>query len=113
MKGSCFNRTIIIGRLGENPKLVNKKYASFTLCNTTIDGKSGEETIMWHKIIVCEKQRDLVMSHLRKGDLCCIEGRLTQDVYKGSNVICAERITFLSRAPKAVCGAKPVTEMWR
>lgn len=92
MKGSCFNRTIIIGRLGENPKLVNKKYASFTLCNTTIDGKSGKETVMWHKIMVCEKQRDLVMSHLRKGDLCCIEGRLTQDA------ICAERITFLSPA---------------
>lgn len=99
MKGNCFNKTIIIGRLGENPKLVNKKYASFMLRTTTIDGKSGKETVMRHKIIVCEKQRDIVMSHLRKGDLCCIEGRLTQDVYeKRSNVICAERITFLSPA---------------
>lgn len=98
MKGSCFNRTIIVGRLGNNPKLENEKYASFTICNTTIDGESGRETVMWHKIIVCEKQRDLVMSHLRKGDLCCIEGRLTQEIYKGSNVIYAERITFLSSA---------------
>lgn len=95
MKGNCFNRTIIIGRLGENPKLVNEKYASFTICNTTIDGKSGKETVMRHKVI-CEKQRDVVMSHLRKGDLCCIEGRLTQEVYKGRVAICAERITFLS-----------------
>lgn len=99
MKGSCFNKTIIIGRLGNNPKLENEKYASFTICNTTIDRESGRETVMWHKIMVFEKQRDLVMSHLRKGDLCCIEGRLTQDVYeKRSNVICAERITFLSPA---------------
>lgn len=95
MKGSCFNKTIIIGRLGENPKLDNEKYASFPICNTTIDGESGRETVMWHKII-CEKQRDVVMSHLHKGDLCCIEGKLTSQVYKGSNVICAERITFLS-----------------
>lgn len=96
MKGSCFNKTIIIGRLGENPKLSNEKYASFPICNTTIDRESGRETVMWHKIIVREKQRDLVMSHLRKGDLCCIEGELTPQVYKGLNVICAERITFLS-----------------
>lgn len=93
----CYNKTILIGRLGENPKPVNEKRASFTICNTTVDGKSGKETVVWYRIIVCGKQRDIVMSNLHKGDLCCIEGRLTPELYeKASNVICAERITFLS-----------------
>jgi single-stranded DNA-binding protein len=83
---NCFNKTVLIGRLYENP-VCNSDCASFEVLNTIFrDGK--EETIR-HKISSYGKQAKLVMKYLNKGDLCCIEGSLGD-----SGIIC-ERLTFL------------------
>ncbi len=99
-----YNKTIIIGRLGEDPKLKPHSKAEFQtefyISNCTI--RDGEEVVQWHKIAAFGKQAKLCADYLHKGDLCCIEGRLDIDTrtepYK--QYIVAERITFLSASKK-------------
>lgn len=83
---NCFNKTILIGRLDQNP-VYNSDCASFEVLNTLF--KDGKEDIITHKILSYGKQAKLVMKHLSKGDLCCIEGSLSD-----TGIIC-ERLTFL------------------
>lgn len=102
---SMYNKTVIIGRLGENPELKPHSKAGFQTefnvsNNTIIDGK---EVANWHKIAAFGKQAKLCADYLHKGDLCCIEGRLDIDTrtepYK--QVIIAERVAFLSTVKKS------------
>lgn len=83
---NCFNKTVLIGRLAENP-VYDTDCASFEVLNTLF--KDGKEDTIKHKILSYGKQAKLVMKYLNKGDLCCIEGSLD-----GNGVIC-ERLTFL------------------
>lgn len=85
-----YNRTIIIGRLGANP-IEKNGCAVFPILNTTWDAENHKEQVQIHKVYAVGKQVELVMEHLCKGDLCCIEGKLDE-----KHSICAERITFLS-----------------
>lgn len=103
MANYSFNKTIIIGRLGQDPVFksgAKTDTARFTLCNTTV--KDGKEDVQWHNIVSFGKQANLVMEHLHKGDLVCIEGRLDSKAYDAktgeskSVAIIAERMTFLS-----------------
>ena len=92
MANYSFNKTIIIGRLGQEPVFksgAKTDTARFTLCNTVV--KDGKEDVQWHNIVSFGKQANLVMEHLHKGDLVCIEGRL----HPKAGII-AERIVFLS-----------------
>ena len=95
-----YNRTIIIGRLGADPKLNTKskhEVVTFHLSNTTF--RDGEEVVQWHKIVAFNKQARVCYEHLRKGDLCCIEGRLECELLDNGSykqTIIAERVTFLS-----------------
>ena len=92
-----FNKTILVGCLGNNPSLKTSNghdYALFSVCNKTVD-KDGNTTTQTQKCVAFDKQCDLVMQYLRKGDLCCIEG--TIDNYRKSQRVIAERITFLQR----------------
>lgn len=108
---SMYNRTIIIGRLGEDPELKPHSKAEFqtefNISNNRIT--DGKEVIQWHKIAAFGKQAKLCTDYLRKGDLCCIEGRLDVDTRTEpfKQYIIAERITFLSavkkRETKEVC----------
>lgn len=100
---AVYNRTVLIGRLGEDPELRPHSKAEFQTefyigNNTIVDGK---EVMDWHKIVAFGKQAKLCSGYLHKGDLCCIEGRLDIDTRTESykQHIVAERITFLS-APK-------------
>lgn len=88
-----YNRTIIIGRLGANP-IEKNGCAVFPILNTTWDAENHKDEVQCHKVWTSGKQTPLVMRHLNKGDLCCIEGSLTNTDGKVS--IHAERITFLS-----------------
>ena len=97
----AYNKTIIIGRLGNDPELSKDgKKASFTLCNSTV--RDGVEDVQWHQIYAVGKQIPLVMDYLHKGDLVCIEGSLTQrKVQKDGETfyktaIVSEHITFLT-----------------
>jgi single stranded DNA-binding protein len=98
-----YNKTIVIGRLAKAPGMVNseKPYAEFTLSNNSIS-HDGTGEVQFHSIRAYNKQAALVMEHLSKGNLCCIEGELdtkksTKDVkLRFNHTIIAERITFLS-----------------
>lgn len=102
-----YNKTIIIGRLGNDPILKDGKKTqstSFMLCNSTF--KDGVEDVQWHKIVAYGKQAKLCADYLHNGDLCCIEGNLNRRSYKKdgetkySVTIVAERITFLTSKRK-------------
>lgn len=107
-----FNRTIIIGRLGCDPELKQgpkTEYARFSLSNSTFH--DGQEEVQWHNICAFGKQARICYDHFRKGDLCCIEGRLESETYmhKGEVMykqkIIAERITFLATKKKPTADA--------
>lgn len=102
---NSFNRTIIIGRLGEDPKLKTGgkvDSCTFTISNST--SRDGVEEVQWHDMVAFGKQARVCAEHLHKGDLCCVEGKLDcqnyikdgEKMYK--QTIIAERITFLSTA---------------
>lgn len=105
--GKSYNKTIVIGRLGNDPEFDNTKkmpVSRFTLYNSTIN--NGHEEIMWHRIICCGNQAVLCKDNLQKGDMCCIEGTLDEKQYelngeqKFSMSIVAERIVFLSASKR-------------
>lgn len=111
-----FNKTIIIGRLGNDPEFTETKrlnpetgkpleIAKFKLSNTVI--KDGKEEIQWHDLATFGKQAILCHDYLHKGDLCCVEGRLDRQHYKSQDgeeifktTIIAEHITFLSSSKR-------------
>lgn len=97
-----YNKTILIGRLGNDPELASTSdgtFAKFSICNSTFE--NGEEKVQWHNIIAVGKQANVCMEHLHKGDLCCIEGHLDTLEYESDgetfykHQIIAERIVFL------------------
>lgn len=109
--GLIHNKTIIIGRLGEDPELKphskSEFQTEFNISNTTIT--DDKEVVQWHKIAAFGKQAKLCAEYLHKGDLCCIEGRLDIDTHTEpfKRYIIVERITFLTaskkRETKEVC----------
>ena len=93
-----FSKFITIGRLGRDPKVENEKTVSFPIWTSEI--QDGKEVTKSEMILVFGKQRELCMEHLHKGDLCCIEGKLTRETGKTGVAVVAERITFMSRKTK-------------
>lgn len=100
-----YNKTIVIGRVGSEPKLEPHSKAEFqtqfTISSSTV--KDGQEEVIWHRIGAFGKQAKLCADYLHKGDLIVIEGRLDQRKYDDDtfdNTIIAEKITFLSMAKK-------------
>lgn len=93
-----YSKTIIIGRLGEDPFLKTLKngdsYALFTLLNTTLD-ENKNEVLNKRKIASFGKQKDVIMKHIHKDDLCCVEGRYDGQITDRPPIVC-EKITFLS-----------------
>lgn len=101
---AMYNKTFLVGRLGEDPELKPHSKAEFQAefyisNNTIVDGKGAAN---WHKIVVFGEQARLCSDHLHKGDLCCIEGRLNIDTRTEpfKQYIVAERIAFLSARRK-------------
>lgn len=89
-------RAMIIGRLARDPKLFagdGPKAAQLVIVRTVIE--HGEEKLDFTDIIVHGKQVDIVMENLKKGSLCCIEGR--KDIADGKLVMVASAITFLGK----------------
>lgn len=104
---SSVNRIIIIGRLGRDPELTlsknNLELVKFSLSND-VRSKDGTEKTQWHNVRVFGKQASTCNSYLRKGDLCCVEGRVEARPFehKGekrvSHSVIAERVTFLGKS---------------
>lgn len=92
-----FNKTIVIGRLAEDPTLTDSGFARFDLLNSTVK-PGGIEDVQRYRMVAPPKQAQVCMDYLHKGDLCCIEGSLLvkKDIEPWDVQIVAERITFLS-----------------
>lgn len=89
-----FNKTIIIGRLCEDPIKIGE-FCRFPIIHT--EYVCGEERTAIQKVFSFGKQADLCVKYLSKGDLCCIEGRLEYDENtKTTKGIVVQRITFLT-----------------
>lgn len=88
------NKTIVIGRLMENPKRISDNNVVFYVTNTAL--KEDNEVMKHHRILTFGKQAELAMRHLHKKDLCCIEGKLAK-AESGEISIAAEHITFLCK----------------
>lgn len=87
---------IIIGRLARDPKLFEgdgPKTAQLVIVRTVIE--HGEERLDFANVIVHGKHVDTVMENLKKGSLCCIEGR--KAIVDGKLVMAANAVTFLGK----------------
>lgn len=86
-EASVPSTTVIIGRVKSDPEMRGQKVV-LTLSSSSGPGSKTLEQ-------VCStggKSKEIILKHVRKGDLVCIEGRLL----KGSdNEISINRITFL------------------
>jgi hypothetical protein len=90
---------IVIGRLTENPILgtynSGKEYAEFSLIQTVIE--NGDDVLKTTNFVAKDKLTSLVMKHLRKGDLCCVEGYpfRNESLPNDCPILC-DKITFLN-----------------
>lgn len=86
-EASAPSTTVIIGRVKSDPEMKGQKVV-LTLSSSSRPGSKTLEQ-------VCStggKSKEIILKHVRKGDLVCIEGRLL----KGSdNEMSISRITFL------------------
>ena len=99
---ATFNKTILIGRLREDPKINDKGICQFTVNNRKLD-YDGNETEDNQSCFAKNKQSKIIMDYLSKGDLVCVEGKLHIDKSNPEDfkrTIEAERITFLTRRRK-------------
>ena len=95
---SSYNKTVLIGRVGQKPERRKDGVVAFTLCNCTV-GSDGKEKVLWHRIVATNRQGELCEQYLEKGSLCCIEGHLDSKKRsdgKFSQVIVCETLTFLT-----------------
>jgi len=89
MNNGSFLNPIIIGRLANDPYLVNNS-GKVTAVMQLEDDDRGK--ITYHNILAEGKQARICKQYLYKGCLCCVEGKYNQ----AGDKILAERITFLS-----------------
>lgn len=86
-EASAPSTTVIIGRVKSDPEMKGQKVV------LTLSSSSGPGSKTFEQ--VCStggKSKEIILKHVRKGDLVCIEGRLL----KGSdNEMSISRITFL------------------
>lgn len=77
------NKVILIGRLGQDPKLnktqSGKSVTNFSLATDEVyydkEGVKQSRT-EWHKVVVWDKTADNCSKFLKKGSLCYLEGRI-------------------------------------
>ena len=69
-------RIEVTGRLGSKPELrstkTGKNVSSFSVA--VKNKRGGEETTNWYDVSIWEKQAELAVQLLDKGDLVCVEG---------------------------------------
>lgn len=104
------NRTIIIGRISEEPENLDKSKTPICIFSvvTSTRNTNGEESKKVERIVSKGKQAAVCKEHLRKGDLVCVEGILTTEVYDANEkltfntpLIASDRIAFLGNTVRA------------
>ena len=104
-----YNRVIIIGRLGRDPELRYTQngtpVANMSLATdetyTDRDGNRQKRT-EWHKVVVWNRQAELVSNYLAKGRMALVEGSLqtnkwqdNQGQNRATTEIKAMRVVFM------------------
>lgn len=115
-------RLEVTGRLGSKPELRatknGKQVSSFSVA--VKNKRAGEETTNWYDVSVWEKQAELAVRLLDKGDLVCVAGSPSVKTFttrngeqKASIQITAQTFDLLAKGKGAVGaagGAKSETE---
>ncbi len=77
------NRVQLIGRLGQDPEIVNldggKKLAKFSMAtNDSYKNAEGErvENTLWHNVVAWGKTAEIIENYVVKGKEIAIEGKL-------------------------------------
>lgn len=115
-------RLEVTGRLGSKPELRatknGKQVSSFSVA--VKNKRAGEETTNWYDVSVWEKQAELAVRLLDKGDLVCVAGSPSVKTFttrngeqKASIQITAQTFDLLAKGKGAIGaagGAKSETE---
>ena len=101
------NKVQLIGRLGQEPEIVNlesgRKLAKFSLAtNENYTNAKGEkvENTEWHNIVAWGKTAEIIEKYVNKGQEIAIEGKLTSRAYEDkegikryiTEVVCSEML---------------------
>jgi single-strand DNA-binding protein len=104
-----FNRSIIIGRLGQDPELRYTQggtpvaQMSLATDESYTDRQGNRQKVTeWHKVVVWNKQATNVSEYLAKGRMVLVEGKLetqkwqdNQGQNRATTQIKADRVVFM------------------
>ena len=92
MEKSSINKTILVGRLGNNPEgrytPSGRSYASFSVATDeywTDANNNRKEHTEWHNVVAWDKLSDFSNQYLKKGQLVYIEGKIRTRSWEDSN----------------------------
>jgi len=104
------NKVTLVGNVGDDPRVNqlddNKFVANFPLATnekyTDREGKAVEKT-EWHKVVVWNKQAEVVKNYVKKGDPLYVEGKIRTNAWEdkegnkrySTEIIC-DNFLFLS-----------------
>ena len=101
MQKNSINKVILVGHLGAKPEgrytAAGKPVTSFSIATNESWSQNGEQTnkTEWHNAIAWDKLADFAQEYLYKGQLVCVEGKLSSRSWKdkdGKNVRVTEVI---------------------
>ena len=106
---SSLNKVILLGRLGKDPEIKfidsGKAVCNFSMATSDQwkdkDGNKKEDT-QWHNIVIWGKQAESCGQYLKKGSMCCVEGKIKTRSYENKEnkkvyvtEILADNVKFL------------------
>ena len=79
------NKVILIGWVGDNPKIYDRKckVANFSLATNEYAGK--EKYTEWHSVVAFGKVADVLQNYVKKGDQIYVEGRIKKEKWEDEN----------------------------
>lgn len=100
-----FNKIVIIGRVGSQPKLKATKTGN-NMCSFSVAVNSGwgdNKTTDWYNVSVFGKQADSCGNYLSKGSLVCVSGSIQLREYEAKDgqkrmsiELTSDSVTFLN-----------------
>ena len=88
MHKNSINKVILVGHLGAKPEgrytSSGKPVTSFSLATNESWSQNGEQInkTEWHNVVAWERLADFAQEYLYKGQLVCIEGKLTSRTWQ-------------------------------
>ena len=88
MQKNSINKVILVGNLGAKPEgrytSSGKPVTSFSLATNESWSQNGEQInkTEWHNVVAWERLADFAQEYLHKGQLVCIEGKLTSRTWQ-------------------------------